>query len=167
MTFRPIPWEATEAVVQGRRLANWADDFPAAGDVFIAGGLHRGEIDQASRSGGEVLWGHHQVVETSSGLVVGGVGFHGPPKGGEVEIGYGIVPTRQGRGYATEAVSTLVSLALTMPEVVAVVASTDADNVASQRVLEKAGFQLVDRRDGGRYRIGRSSLDDTCAHPPR
>jgi RimJ/RimL family protein N-acetyltransferase len=54
-----------------------------------------------------------------------------------------------------------------MPEVVAVVASTDADNVASQRVLEKAGFQLVDRRDGGRYRIGRSSLDDTCAHPPR
>jgi ribosomal-protein-alanine N-acetyltransferase len=66
------------------------------------------------------------------------------PKGGEVEIGYGIVPTRQGRGYATEAVSTLASLALTMPDVVAVVASTDAGNVASQRVLEKAGFQLVD-----------------------
>jgi RimJ/RimL family protein N-acetyltransferase len=31
-----------------------------------------------------------------------------------------------------------------MPDVVAVVASTDAGNVASQRVLEKAGFQLVD-----------------------
>jgi ribosomal-protein-alanine N-acetyltransferase len=155
------------AVVEGRRLAGWADDFPAAGDVFIAGGLHRGEIDQEPRSGGQALWGHHQVIETSSGLVVGGIGFHGPPKDGEVEIGYDIVPTRQGRGYATEAVSTLVSLALTMPEVVAVVASTDADNVASQRVLEKAGFQLVDRSDGRRYRIERSSLDDTCAHPPR
>jgi len=153
--------------VQGRRLANWADDFPAAGDVFIAGGIHRAEIDQAQRAGGEVLWGHHQVVETSSGLVVGGVGFHGPPKGGDVEVGYGIVPTRQRRGYATEAVSTLVSLALTMPEGVAVVATTDADNVASQRVLEKAEFQLVDRSDGRRYRIGRSSLDRTCAHSPR
>lgn len=167
MTFRPIPWEAVEAVVQGRRLANWADDFPAAGDVFIAGGLHRGEIDQVQRCGGEVLWGHHQVVETTSGLVVVGVGFHGPPTAGEVEIGYGIVPTRQGLGYATEAVNTLVSLALTMPEVVAVVASTDADNVASQRVLEKAGFELVDRSNGHRYRIGRSSLDEPCAHPPR
>lgn len=149
------------AVVEGRRLAGWADDFPAAGDVFIAGGLHRGEIGQAQRTGGEALWGHHQVVETSSGLIVGGVGFHGLPKDGEVEIGYGIVPTRQARGYATEVVSTLASLALTMPEVVAVVASTDADNVASQRVLEKAGFQLLDRSDGCRYRLERSSLDDT------
>jgi RimJ/RimL family protein N-acetyltransferase len=163
LTLRPIPWEAVLAVVEGRRLAGWADDFPAAGDVFIAGGLHRGEIGQAQRPGGEVLWGHHQVVETSSGLVVGGVGFHGPPKGGEVEIGYGIVPTCQGRGYATEAVSKLVSLALTMPEVVSVVASTDADNVASQRVLEKAGFKLADRSDGRRYRIGRSSLDGRAA----
>jgi ribosomal-protein-alanine N-acetyltransferase len=167
LTLRPIPPEAVLAVVEGRRLGDWADDFPAAGDVFIAGGIHRGEIDQAQRSGGEALWGHHQVVETPSGLVVGGIGFHGPPRSGEVEIGYGIVPTRQGRGYATEAVSTLASLALTMPEVVAVVASTDADNVASQRVLEKAGFQLLDRSDGRRYRIERSSLDDTCVQPPR
>lgn len=101
------------------------------------------------------------MVETSSGLVLGGVGFHGPPKGGEVEIGYGIVPSRQGRGYATEAVSTLVSLALSMPEVVGVVAATDADNVASQRVLEKTGFQPVDESDGWRYRVEGLRLDDT------
>jgi ribosomal-protein-alanine N-acetyltransferase len=156
-----MPWEQVEAVVQGHRLADWAEDFPAAGDVFIAGGLHRGEIDRAQRSGGEALWGHHQVVETSSGLVVGGAGFHGPPTGGEVEIGYGIVPTRQGRGYATEAVTTLVSLALSIPEVVGVVAGTDADNVASQRVLEKAGFRLVDQSDGCRYRIEGPVLDAT------
>ena len=156
-----MPWEAVEAVVEGRRLADWAEDFPAEGDAFIAGGLHRGEIDREQRSGGEVLWGHHQVVETSSGLVVGGVGFHGPPKGGEAEIGYGIVPSRQGRGYATEVVRTLVSLALNMPEVVGVIASTDAGNVASQRVLEKAGFRLVDKSDSCRYRIERPLLDDT------
>lgn len=141
--------------MENHRLADWAEDFPAAGDVFIAGGIHRGEIDQAPRSGGEPLWRHHQVVEASSGLVIGGVGFHGPPKDGEVEIGYGIVPSRQRRGYATEAVSTLVSLALSMPEVVGIVASTDADNVASQRVLEKGGFRLLERGDGCRYRIER------------
>jgi ribosomal-protein-alanine N-acetyltransferase len=161
LTLRPIPPEAAEAVVQGRRLADWADDFPTEGDVAIASVLQRAEIDQVPRSGDEELWGHHQVVETSSGLVVGGVGFHGPPQSGEVEIGYGIVPTRQGRGYATEAVSTLVSLALATPEVVGVVARTDAGNMASQRVLEKAGFQLVDQSGGRRYRIEAPTLDDT------
>lgn len=151
-----MPWEAVQAVIEGHRLADWAEDFPAEGDVFIAGGLYRGEIDQAQRSGGEVLWGHHQVVETSSGLVVGGDGFHGPPNSGEAEIGYGIVASRRGRGYATEAVATLVSSAWGMPDVVAIVAGTDADNVASQRVLEKAGFRLVDEGGGARrYRIER------------
>jgi RimJ/RimL family protein N-acetyltransferase len=157
LTIRVMPHEAVEAVVKGHRLAEWADDFPAEGDVRIAGGVYRREIDQTQRSGGEVLWGHHQVIETSSGLVIGGIGFHRPPNNGEVEIGYGIVVSRQGRGYATEAVQTLVSAAWSMPSVLAVLAGTDDDNVASQRVLEKAGFRLVEKRGGGRrYRIERA-----------
>ncbi len=157
-----MAWQAVEAVVERRRLADWAEDFPAAGDVFITGGLHRGEIDKAQRSGGQALWGHHQVVETSSGLVVGGAGFHGPPKGGGGGDRLRHRPVASGtRVRHTEAVSTLVSLAWSMPEVVGVIASTDADNVASQRVLEKAGFRLVDQIDGCRYRIERPLLDDT------
>jgi ribosomal-protein-alanine N-acetyltransferase len=135
-----MPWEAVQAVVDGHRLADWAEGFPAEGDVFIAGGLHRGEIDQAQRSGGEALWGHHQVVETSSGLVVGGVGFHGPPNSGEAEIGYGIVVSRRGRGYATEAVATLVSSAWGMPDVVAIVAGTDTRQRGVPACAGEGGF---------------------------
>lgn len=103
---------------------------------FTAGRSTRPSAPAARFCGGTTKSSKPPVVSSS------GIGFHGSSKGGEAEIGYGIVPTRQGRGYATEAVNTLVSLALTMPEVVAVVASTDADNVASQRVLERRGSNL-------------------------
>src|SRR6202021_1753542 len=46
---------------------------------------------------GDEAWGHRQVVERASGLVVGGIGFFGPPLDAEVEIGYGIGPSREGR----------------------------------------------------------------------
>jgi len=43
---RRILREAVEAVRRGRRLADWADDFREAGEVFIARGLQRGEISR-------------------------------------------------------------------------------------------------------------------------
>lgn len=59
---------------------------------------------------------------------------------GEAEIGYGLRRPAWGQGYATEVARALVGWALTMPEVRRVVASVSAENVASVRVLEKAGL---------------------------
>ena len=56
-------------------------------------------------------------------------------------IGYGIDEEYQGHGYATEAVKAAVKWAFSKPEVNAVEAETDPDNIASQKVLEKCGFQ--------------------------
>ena len=95
------------------------------------------------------------MVERASGLVVGGIGFFGPPLGGEAEIGYGIVPSRQGRGYATEALLAMVAMAWADARVGTVVAGTDPGNVASQRVLEKAGFRQVSAAGEFRYRLTR------------
>ena len=76
-----------------------------------------------------------------------------------MEVGNGIVPSRQGRGYATEAVAAMVAVAWADPVVEAVVATTAPGNQPSQRVLGKAGFRLVagaDDEDGElRYRLPR------------
>ena len=48
-------------------------------------------------------------VDCSRSLIVGMIGFKSPPdSNGSVEIGYGIVPSRQGQGFATQAVDLLV-----------------------------------------------------------
>lgn len=177
LILRPLPWDAVLAITAGDRLDDWADDYPSDGDVVIAGLLHgaeqavgpgaagqqaaagQGAAEQAAGWAGAdpagEAWGHRQVVERASGLVVGGIGFFGPPLGGEVEIGYGIVPSRQGRGYATEALQAMSAMAWADPRVRTVVAGTDPGNAASQRVLGKAGFRLTSASAEFRYGLTR------------
>src|SRR5438046_10001249 len=54
-------------------------------------------------------WIHgFKLVHRTSGTVVGGCGFKGPPGAdGAVEIAYGVAPEHQGKGYATEAAAAL------------------------------------------------------------
>jgi len=172
LILRPVPWDAVRAITAGNRLGDWADDYPSDGDVVIAGllqeadqavGLEAGQsaagqvaAGQVAAGPGDEAWGHRQVVERASGLVVGGIGFFGPPHGGEVEIGYGIVPSRQGRGYATEALQAMIAMAWADSRVLTVAAGTDPGNAASQRVLAKAGFRLIPAAGEFRYRLTRA-----------
>jgi [ribosomal protein S5]-alanine N-acetyltransferase len=150
LRIEPILRRTVEALISGWRLDNWAPDFPTEGDLMIARGLHRSDRPSSNE---DRFWSHYHLVELSSGLVVGGIGFHGPPKDGEVEVGYGIVPSRRGLGFATEAVVTLLALTWSREEVLKVIAGTDRDNLASQRVLEKSGFDLL-THDGKARRYG-------------
>jgi ribosomal protein S18 acetylase RimI-like enzyme len=59
-------------------------------------------------------------------------------------LGYGIGPSWWGQGLGTEVAQVAVACAFERYEAAVVWASTDADNVASCRVLEKVGM----RRDG-------------------
>ena len=71
------------------------------------------------------------------------VGFKGYPNNqGEAEIGYGLDVDFQNRGYTTEAVIALIAWAFAHDYCQAVVADTHPANIASQRVLEKAGMHL-------------------------
>lgn len=76
-------------------------------------------------------------------------------------IGYAVVPWKQGRGYATAALGMLLPRAaeVGLPHVEL---TTNADNVASQKVIEANGGMLVERFEQGpeygggqanRYRI--------------
>jgi len=71
-------------------------------------------------------------------------GFKGfPGRNGEAEIGYGIDPAYQGRGYSTAAVVALIGWAFAEPACRAVIApDVFRSNIASQRVLAKAGLTV-------------------------
>jgi RimJ/RimL family protein N-acetyltransferase len=97
------------------------------------------------------------VLDRESGGVIGSAGFKGPPDGtGTVEIAYGIVPSHQGRGYATETAAALVRFAFAGEHVRLVRAHTLPLSNASTRVLQKCGFRctggVVDLEDGPVWR---------------
>jgi [ribosomal protein S5]-alanine N-acetyltransferase len=77
-------------------------------------------------------------------ILVGAAGFFGPPDAnGQVEIGYSVVSTFAGQGYATEMVQALVQFAFSSGRVKRVIAHTSQENIGSTRVLEKAGFAIA------------------------
>ena len=78
--------------------------------------------------------------------VVGLCSITRPPRNGEIDIGYGIAPTRQGRGIAGRAIGDIVDWALGVAFVKAITAETAVENLASQRVLRKNRFIEVNRR---------------------
>ncbi len=87
-----------------------------------------------------VDWLPHLVVARADGAVVGEIGFHGPPLGGEAEFGYMIVAAARRRGYATEAAEGLLAWAAEEAGLRSVRASVEPGNVASLGVLAKLGF---------------------------
>jgi predicted acetyltransferase len=58
-------------------------------------------------------------------------------------IGYGVVPSKRGRGYATDALRQMLEYAR-VEGLPFVDLTTDPDNLASQRVIEKNGGVLVE-----------------------
>lgn len=103
-------------------------------------------IEAYGRAPEDVPWGG-TVIDRREWVAVGQMGFRDRPVDGVVEVGYGINPSYQKRGYATEMVQALTDWALAQPTVRRVVAECRPDNLGSIRVLEKSGFEQV----GGRF----------------
>jgi ribosomal-protein-alanine N-acetyltransferase len=76
-------------------------------------------------------------------------GFKGYPNSrGEAEIGYGIDPAYQRKGYMTEAARALIAWGFEEPNCGSIVApGTLKSNAASNRVLEKAGMTVYEETD--------------------
>jgi RimJ/RimL family protein N-acetyltransferase len=137
---------AAERVVTHRRDPAgdppWAAGYPLEGDSRACAAY----TSQLPASGGMAAsspFGYYQVLE--NGVVIGGIGFHGPPNGDVVEVGYGVVPGARGRGVATEALRMLLDVATGLEGVRRVVGRTEGSNLASQRVMTGAGMRLVGR----------------------
>ncbi len=90
-------------------------------------------------------YGYWAAIEKATGDFLGW--FHFRPAEGaspdEAELGYRLRKTAWGKGYGTEVSRALISKGFTEMGVRRVVASTYEDNIASRRVMEKAGMTLV------------------------
>ena len=83
------------------------------------------------------------VIVRAENFGAGLAGFKGIPDArGSTEIGYGIDPSYQGKGYMTETVRALVDWALDRPAC-RIVTAIGVENPASRRILEKLGAHLV------------------------
>ena len=88
------------------------------------------------------------IVPRLSPYGAGLIGFKGSPNLlGEAEIGYGIEPAYQRKGYMTEAARLLVEWAFQSGRCEAVTAETLPDNFPSQRVLQKVGMHRYGEQD--------------------
>ena len=106
-------------------------------------------------------WYAMWMIERPDGTHVGDLCFKGPAADGAAEIGYGILDAFQGQGYATEAVRAALDWAFQDPAVSAVEAEAEADNKASQRVLEKCGFLPTGKigEEGPRFSLSRERYE--------
>ena len=66
-----------------------------------------------------------------------GMGLVGP----YWEIGYVLIPSERGKGYCIEAVQLAVDYLFMSKDIVRIQATTHFENVASQKILEKVGFE--------------------------
>lgn len=83
------------------------------------------------------------LVQRSDRQAVGVCGFKGAPSlMGSVEVGYAMHEDYRNLGYMTEGVRALVAWAFQQPDCSRVVAETLRTNLASQKVLQKAGLQM-------------------------
>ena len=83
------------------------------------------------------------LVLKEKNCAIGGIMLKGiPSEQEEVVIGYYTLPPYMGQGYMTESIIALKNWLLHQPNVKYVIADTETDNMASHRVLEKAGANL-------------------------
>ena len=71
--------------------------------------------------------------------------------GGQIELGYVIHPDHHNRGYCTEALKKAIE-ELVYDGFEEILAGAFEENVASMRVMEKAGMQRIDRYEEIEYR---------------
>ncbi|MFF8714880.1 GNAT family N-acetyltransferase [Streptomyces sp. NPDC015184] len=127
--------------------ARWAPEYPTDGDVSAA----RRFLGTCADTGDPRPFCNYEIRRREDGRAIGGLGFHGPmDENGSVTIGYGLVPSARGRGYASEALRELLLFARAHG-VTCVKGDADHDNIASQHVMTAAGMRPAGADDRVRY----------------
>lgn len=122
------------------RYQGWAPMSRAEAGAFLA------EMsDAAALPAGE--WIQLGIAEHPSGSLVGDVGLYLAGDLDFAEVGFTLARDAQGKGHATRAVQAAVSLLFDCTPVPRVLGITDARNLASVRVLERAGFRFAEPRE--------------------
>jgi len=134
LVLRPWAEDDVDAIVAGCNdpdVAWWIPTIPHPYTVEDALGFIRGD----ARSD------HDAMAIEVAGQVVGGIGMGVNAHDYRARVGYWVAARARGRGTCTRALRLLARHGLEELRLQRVDLITDPDNVASQRVAEKVGFQ--------------------------
>ncbi|MFE9632515.1 GNAT family N-acetyltransferase [Streptomyces sp. NPDC006463] len=148
LVLRPLDADGARRLIDGAPGPDdhWGPGYPDAGD---RAGAQR-YLRVLAAHGDPLPFGAYEIRRRDDGTTIGGAGFHGPADArGRVTVGYGLIRSARGRGYATEALRALLDHAR-KHGATAVLGDTDLENTASQRVMEAVGMRLL--REDGRLR---------------
>ena len=149
LLLHPMSVNEAERVVAGEPDGSdrWAPGYPAGGDV--AGALRF--LNTCANTGDPQPFGNYEIRRREDGHAIGGLGFHGPAdENGNITIGYGLIPSAQGKGYASEALRALLAFARTRG-ITCVKGDADHDNIASQHVMIAAGMRPIGEDERVKY----------------
>jgi RimJ/RimL family protein N-acetyltransferase len=134
LVLRPWKEDDVDAMVAGCNDAEVARWIPTIPYPYT-------EADARAFLAGEVAPADYRLAITVEGDVVGGIGMGVNTNEYRGRIGYWMAARSRGRGVCTRALRTLSRHALDDLQLQRLELITDPDNVASQRVAEKVGFQ--------------------------
>ena len=143
--LRPVDVDTARALLEGTTPRGMvaAADYPSEFSLEVMDLLAGPRAVDAPAQFGPFF-----VVLEGDGVTIGEIGAFLDPDAGTAQVGYSIVRSCWGRGYATEALRALIAELLRRDDVRRVIAETMVDHVASRRVMEKAGMRLCGQRSG-------------------
>jgi RimJ/RimL family protein N-acetyltransferase len=122
---------------------HYNDEWPED-DLYEAIPVFRNLLEMNGTDGFN-LW---IIIFKKTNMIIGSAGYIGrPDDSGDVEIGFGVIPSAYGRGFCSEAVRALVDWGLQDNDVKSIVAHCSPHNAASQKVVEKLGFKFIKEDD--------------------
>ena len=84
------------------------------------------------------------IFDKVNGNVLGAVGAGKHDDLYETEIFYNLLPEARGNGFAVEAAKAVTEWALRDYSIPYIIGTAAVDNISSQKVLEKCGYQFID-----------------------
>ena len=138
-----------------RQLKLWAEDVAALEKELAAAYMAEpmegcfldivmGQLKITEKDPDNYLWhSFWLMLRKNDRVIIGSADFKDiPDENGAVEIGYGLGKNFEHMGYMTEAVIAMCDWALMQSGVTSVIAETDPDGLASQKILERCGFGI-------------------------
>lgn len=129
------------------RLDGWRLDIPNGMGEFNDFGQPFKSAQETAEKGTFIEEDHGTLMieRVSDGEVIGSIDWrpaiYGPnPESRAWALGISLVGSARGQGYGSEALSLAVEYLFEHTPATRVEASTDVENIASQRALERAGF---------------------------
>jgi RimJ/RimL family protein N-acetyltransferase len=144
-------------------LAEWSNSLEVNGDYEFFPQISRAETEKRLFEPGPFELKVF-IIEKKDGGKIGYIVHYNMlhPMGKRLEIGYALVPSERGKGYCTEAAHIMVDYLFLSMNVARIQAHTSTRNLASQKVLEKAGF----KKEGTVRKVTfvRGELHDSCLY---